>query len=329
MLWADKPVCDSAQRPYMDGVRVSIASDADDHAANLTGWKQSYDQLAPGRFQGTLRELWLDSQLQIFEETTSHAVRQSCEVWKGAFWFGIPVGEGPPGRIGLRALERRDIAVRPGGIEFELMTPSSFRILGLVVEKQLLLNYIAEMEQTTLPPSVLDCEILHTRDAERNGLEDILLPLFQHGPRLDRKQARDALRDALLALITSNCITGLPPEIPSLTYTGRHRLVQRVRDFALAHKDEPLSIPQLCRAFHVSRRTLQYAFHEVSGISPGTYLRTLRMNGVRRALRAPQRPTIDVQDLAAQWGFWNPSQFACDYKKLFGERPSDTLLRRS
>ena len=71
----------------------------------------------------------LAHQMQIFEETTSHAVRQSCEVWRGAFWFGIPVGDGPPGRIGLRALERSDIAVRPGGMEFELMTPSSFRIL--------------------------------------------------------------------------------------------------------------------------------------------------------------------------------------------------------
>jgi AraC family transcriptional regulator, ethanolamine operon transcriptional activator len=329
MLWADEPVCDIAQRRSMDGVRVSIATDADDHAANLTGWKQAYDQLAPGRFRGTLRELWLSSQLQIFEETTSHAVRQSCEVWKDAFWFGIPVGDGPPGRIGLRALERRDIAVRPGGIEFELMTPSSFRILGLVVEKQLLLNYIAETEQTTLAPSVLDCEILHTRNTERNRLEDILLHLFQRGLRVDRKQARDMLRDALLSVITSNCMAGMPTEIPSLTYAGRHRLVQRVRDFTLARKDEPLSIPQLCRAFHVSRRTLQYAFHEVSGISPGTYLRRLRMNGVRRALRTPQHPLVDVQDLAAQWGFWNPSQFACDYKKLFGERPSDTLLRRS
>jgi AraC family ethanolamine operon transcriptional activator len=102
-----------------------------------------------------------------------------------------------------------------------------------------------------------------------------------------------------------------------------------VRDFALAHQDEPLSIPQLCRAFRVSRRTLQYAFQEICCVSPGAYLRVLRLNGVRRALRAPERTFLDVQDLAAQWGFWHPSQFACDYKKLFGERPSDTLRRRT
>ena len=32
-----------------------------------------------------------------------------------------------------------------------------------------------------------------------------------------------------------------------------------------------------------------------------------------------------VQDIAASWGFWHLSQFATDYRKLFGVRPSDTL----
>ena len=55
---------------------------------------------------------------------------------------------------------------------------------------------------------MLDCEILHTCNTERNRLEAILLSLFQHGLRVDRKQARDALRDELLGVITSNCMAG-------------------------------------------------------------------------------------------------------------------------
>lgn len=326
MLWADEPA--RAQEPT-NGFRVSIATDADDHACNLTGWKQAYDQLTAGRFRGTLRELWLGREMQIFEETTSHAVRQSCEVWNGAFWFGIPVGEGPPGRIGLRALDTADIALRPGGVEFELLTPSSFRIFGLVVQKELLLKYVAETQGRELPASMFDCEILHSCRTDRSRLEAILLSLFQQRTLwINCGQARNALKDDLLAVIASSCMTGAAPDNPSLTYTGRYRLVRRVRDFALAHRDEPVSIPQLCQTFHVSRRTLQYAFQDVCGISPSAYLRTLRLNGVRRALRTPQHPFSEVQDLAAQWGFWNPSQFACDYKRLFGERPSDTLVRR-
>jgi AraC family transcriptional regulator, ethanolamine operon transcriptional activator len=325
----DVPTCDPEGR-CTGSVRVAIATDADDHAGNLTGWKQTYDQLAPGRFRGTLREFWLGSRMQVFEETTSHAVRQSCQVWNGAFWFGIPAGDGPPGRIGPRALQKSDVAVRPGGMEFELLTPSLFRIFGLVIERQLLLQHIADTEHITLAPSALDSEVLPTGHRERDALEHTLRSLFETpGLLIDREQARNALRDVLLNAIASNCVAGLPPPAASITYVDRHRLVKRVRDFALAHQDEPLSIPQLCLAFHISRRTLQYAFQDVCGISPGAYLRILRLNGVRRALRAPERRFLDVQDLAAQWGFWHPSQFACDYKKLFGERPSDTLRRRA
>jgi AraC family transcriptional regulator, ethanolamine operon transcriptional activator len=326
----DVPPCDRPEGRCTGSVRVAVATDADDHAANLTGWKQTYDQLAPGRFQGTLREFWLGSQMQVFEETTSHAVRQSCEVWAGALWFGIPAGDAPQGRIGPRALEKSDVALRPGGVEFELLTPCLFRIFGVVIERQLLLKHIADTEHIALSPSALDSDVLPTGHVERNALEHTMCTLFET-PRLlmDREQARNALRDVLLSVIASSCMAGSPPPKYSLTYIGRHRLVKRVRDFALARQDEPLSIPQVCRAFHVSRRTLQYAFQEVCGISPGAYLRVLRLNGVRRALRAPERSFVDVQDLASQWGFWHPSQFACDYKKLFGERPSDTLRRRT
>ncbi len=326
----DMPTCDRPEGRWISSVRVAIATDADDHAANLTGWKQTYDQLAPGRFQGTVREFWLGSQMQVFEETTSHAVRQSCQVWAGAFWFGVPAGDGPSGRIGPRALENSDVAVRPGGMEFELLTPSLFRIFGLVIERQLLLQHIVDTEHIALSPSALESEVLATGHTERDALEHTLRSLFEtRGLLIDREQARNSLRDVLLNVIASNCVAALPSAKASITCVDRHRLVKRVRDYALANRDEPLSIPELCRAFHVSRRTLQYAFQEVCSISPGAYLRILRLNGVRRALRAPERSFLDVQDLAAQWGFWHPSQFACDYKKLFGERPSDTLRRRT
>ena len=200
----------------------------------------------------------------------------------------------------------------------------------MVIERQLLLKHIADTEHIALSPSALDSDVLPAGHAERNALEHTLRSLFETpGLLMDREQVRNALRDVLLNVIASHCVAGLPPPKSSLTYIGRHRLVKRVRDFALARQDEPLSIPQLCRAFHVSRRTLQYAFQEVCAISPGAYLRILRLNGVRRALRAPERSFLDVQALAAKWGFWHASQFACDYKKLFGERPSDTLRRRT
>jgi AraC family ethanolamine operon transcriptional activator len=54
-------------------------------------------------------------------------------------------------------------------------------------------------------------------------------------------------------------------------------------------------------------------------------MRAIRLNGVRRELQKARCELCNVQDVAAAWGFWHMSQFATDYRKLFGLRPSDTL----
>jgi AraC family ethanolamine operon transcriptional activator len=60
-------------------------------------------------------------------------------------------------------------------------------------------------------------------------------------------------------------------------------------------------------------------------MAPATYVRAIRLNGARRDLCNASRDCRSVQDVAAAWGFWHMSQFATDYRKLFGMRPSDTL----
>jgi len=32
-----------------------------------------------------------------------------------------------------------------------------------------------------------------------------------------------------------------------------------------------------------------------------------------------------VQDIAVRWGFWHPSELSAEYKRQFGELPSQTL----
>jgi AraC-like DNA-binding protein len=34
-----------------------------------------------------------------------------------------------------------------------------------------------------------------------------------------------------------------------------------------------------------------------------------------------------VHDVATRWGFWNLGEFAADYRRQFGELPSETLRR--
>ena len=98
------------------------------------------------------------------------------------------------------------------------------------------------------------------------------------------------------------------------------------RDFIEAHADQAPSVQDVYRAAGVSRRTLNYAFRELIGVTPKQYLRATRLDGVRKELHR-KGPSAKIADTANTWGYWHLGQFAADYRRQFGELPSDTLRR--
>ncbi|OUS34115.1 AraC family transcriptional regulator, partial [Oleispira antarctica] len=92
------------------------ATDADQHAHNLTNWQQQYDQISAGDFYGQLTEMQFDG-LQLFQEHTSQALRQSCNTWQQSLWLGIPVNHKKSSKINGLNIEQNHIMCRPGNRE--------------------------------------------------------------------------------------------------------------------------------------------------------------------------------------------------------------------
>ncbi len=88
-----------------------------------------------------------------------------------------------------------------------------------------------------------------------------------------------------------------------------------------------LTASDLCRHACVSERTLQNAFRQRFGTTPAAFLKARRLAAVYAMLRSNGEANASVGDIAAQYGFWHSGQFAADYKRSFGELPSDTLNR--
>ena len=158
------------------------------------------------------------------------------------------------------------------------------------------------------------------------GLLDATPQIATEAPHLlQNAQAQKSLREAFY-----DQLIGLreDPQQAAVTLnaSGRSALVKAVLDYAQAQSDEVLSVADLCRVFGVSRRSLQYAFEEVVGVNPVTYLRAQQLNAVRRAIKTAEKDT-PVMETAARWGFWHPSYFTASYKKLFGDLPSATRQR--
>lgn len=109
---------------------------------------------------------------------------------------------------------------------------------------------------------------------------------------------------------------------------GSAEMLSRAREYVLENMSEPVTVLDLCNQLHVSRRTLQNAFHAILGIGPNAWLKRIRLNAVRRELISPWSQSTTVKDAAMQWGFWHLGQFATDYQQLFAEKPSLTLHQR-
>jgi transcriptional regulator GlxA family with amidase domain len=78
----------------------------------------------------------------------------------------------------------------------------------------------------------------------------------------------------------------------------------------------------------VSERTLRNAFNEIHGVPPCRHLRMLRLRHVRKVLLAADRELTTVTNVATAWGFSELGRFSVEYRRAFGESPSQTLNGR-
>jgi AraC-like DNA-binding protein len=105
------------------------------------------------------------------------------------------------------------------------------------------------------------------------------------------------------------------------------RDVKRAIDYIEGHLDSVVTLADLVAASRVPGRTLFKHFKEYRGVSPMRYLRAARFKRVRDELRRLE-PEQSVMDVATRWGFAHMGRFAVEYRKQFGESPSQTLGKR-
>jgi len=110
---------------------------------------------------------------------------------------------------------------------------------------------------------------------------------------------------------------------------GQHAIVmRRFRRVLEENPEQPLFIPEICKAIRISDRTLRVCCQEHLGMSPKRYLLLRRMHLARRALRTTAPDAATVTDVATRYGFWQLGRFAVEYRSLFAETPSATLRRQ-
>ena len=109
---------------------------------------------------------------------------------------------------------------------------------------------------------------------------------MEHPQCLDDDRVRASLTDHALAAMVR--FDNSPADVDATTRSaraGRRVAVRLARDFIHSRLSEPLRLSELCRHANLKIRSLEYGFREVTGLTPVAYIRSLRLNAVRRALQ--------------------------------------------
>src|SRR3954468_15095506 len=107
-------------------------------------------------------------------------------------------------------------------------------------------------------------------------------------------------------------------------------LIACVNEYIREGLPKPIYINDLCQVLGVSYRKLYEAFMLTRGESPALHLKRRRLMMAHQVLSNAGSEAPLVKTVALDHGFWHFGNFSQDYRKLFGETPSETLaLARS
>lgn len=298
--------------------------DIEEHAQAMSGWQLRYDQLTAGRFSGELTELHLGG-MQLIRDRANQSMVKNGAAWPGSIGFSMPLRSRDPRFhcMGHSIVEPSLLVARADHLP-EVQVPAGLDLVCIAIDEQCLQDMLHRQNRAFDLARLPRCYSGLAGTGPQELIRLFSSVLDQHSETaalLGHAAIRDGIRDAIL-LHLLDLIDGA--EERPLTSSARKRMVDRAREYAMARREQPPTVLELCNQIGASRRKLQYCFQETLGTNPVAYLRALRLNAAHRQLRRGTG-SDSVQTVAAHWGFWHLSRFANDYRQLFGELPSDTL----
>lgn len=312
-------------------VTRTTSSDIEEQAASLREWDQVYEQMTPGRFVGGLHEMCFAG-VQVFRESTNQAVHEAGAPWNGSRAIGVPVRMDGAAMFRGEPVDTEALVTLGAGDELDFYTPRGFEIFGLVVDEDALEAHARQVEHRDFAAALAGRGVFKPGTDRLSEFRRLLMSVMQsldvNPVALQYRQTQRVLAQSMLGAVVAVVADEAGAAKTASACAGRRHVVDAAKSFMQSRIAEPITVADLCRELGVSRRTLQYSFQEVLGINPVAFLRAMRLNGVRRDLKAAARPADSVQDIAARWGFWHLGHFVTDYKRMFGELPSETLRGR-
>ena len=282
--------------------------------------------MSSGHFNGYVSDIKFED-AHLFLEYTNQALFQHGQLADDVIAVGVPLVANNHGLF-CGAISTSDcIHVFSGRNGFEFFSPNELLMAGISVNRAALFELLTPEEQVAIQQSCAQAHVFTLSPARLDGIRSFISDIFQTVQTmpylLQNKSYTSSLRTSLLSLLADNLIHISDDTATQLSTARCWNIIAESRELALSQPENTVSVADLCQHFGVSRRSLQYCFHNLLATSPAVYLRTERLNAVRHMLKDAN----SITEAATHWGFWHFGHFSQEYKKMFGELPSTTFKR--
>jgi methylphosphotriester-DNA--protein-cysteine methyltransferase len=283
---------------------VQPGGEIDEVSAFFHGWRMEVIPLAPHSDAAVPGDSFRSQHVLRLRTAAALAVRGT--VLHGGTCVMMSASESAPIRLLGQPLRPEDLVIAGPGARVDVLVPGGAELLILVAESD-----------GSIPLRTLRiCDTTRAHD-DAEPIVRYLREPYRHVTEMDSSLA-EHLRHLMTLSKTLRTDQGAGTLRVSAVVSAC-RLVERRFPAALMLSD----LAKHCR---VAERTLEYGFRQVYGTTPLAFIRSQRLARSRSALLSAKGHT-SVGQTARAFGFTHMGQYSRDYRRLFGETPSNTLAR--
>lgn len=313
--------------PVVEDVHHSVCrtDDFEELQQAASAWDQEYMQISPGRFYGGFRLTEVGS-TQILQERWSHGLRYRGLGVPNSYSFALPLVSSAPAAWLGSPLESSSVVMQSPYLEGELISGDEWELLAFAFEEQdvrfILRSLTGGLDLTHMLRGSINLKPEDADRIKRLGL-DFLNSTSANAA--EDHAVHSAQADQFKKLFLWALIEAFENSDAQDRPTDKWIIVRQATDLISTETGNPLGLTEICRQLGVSLRTLNYAFHSVTGMPPAAWLRNARLNQVHKVLKNASPENLKIKRVAAQHGFFHLGHFSARYRRMFGRLPSETL----
>jgi len=295
------------------------SSDFDEFAMMIKNAELEHQLMESGQFQGEIALVF-----------TKHVITSQFKLNKIVQQNGV----GSPGYITFviwspnSSFNWRGNSMKHGSIgvlwknEHHSITGSDFIGFPVSVNEEFFKNRCLQRGYSKLFEILKKHELFSVSEYKLEGIRKLVSTITSnnsYSAELLNTMIEHQLVDEIL-----DCLMDIIPE--EITPQFSDIKLNKAVSFIQENVSDVITVGQVSEQLKIPERTLRHLFQTKFQLSPKSYIQKLRLNAVRKRIKNRNEP-VEIAILANEFNFWHKGQFASDYRKTFGELPSETMNR--